>query len=272
MGTAPEKSQPLHNFSLPSVQGWGGGGSSNGHYQRLRRSAPTGEPPVAESGSDRNDSDPDSRHPRAGSRQSHRFLSVSTSSVDLEKPHVQSPDVKEKNPTIAEKDDKLHAKNVENNREGADEAGTEPHGTEATQRPWNLRPRKVNQSPKLRELRGATAAASHAPSENQQAKTMRQRGFADTPPAAGGESKEKRRLWVALSKDEIEADILLMTGSKPARRPKKWPKDVQKYLDNTYPGTSLEGSAADDFQLNDPEVSEGIPLLSFMLSLLSVFT
>ncbi|KAK4788367.1 hypothetical protein SAY86_019686 [Trapa natans] len=250
MKTTPDKSQPPHNFTAPIAQGWGG--ESNGDHQRLRRSASPGESLVGESGSHRNESGPDSRHPRVGSRKGHRFLPRSTSLADLVKPHVQSADVKEKNQRITSKDDKLHAKNSENHRERADEAGAEPLGTEATQKPWNLRPRKVNPSPKLRELSGAAAAFSHSPGEKQQAKTMRQRGFADTSAAAGRVRKEKRRLWIGLSKEETEADILLMSGSKPSRRPKRWPKDVQKYLDVAFPCTSLEGAAADDFQLIDP--------------------
>lgn len=229
MATAPAKSQPLHNFSLPSFLRWGGG--SNSHHHRFRRSAPPRESPVAETGSDRNESDPDSRHPRVGSRQSYRFLSGSTSLADLEKPHVQSPDVKEENLSISSKNDEILAKNNENEREGADEAEAEQLGAEATQRPWNLRPRRVNPSPKVREFSGAVSAVSHSPGENQQPKTMRQRGFTDTSPTAGGERKEKRRLWIALSKEEIEEDIFIMTGSRPARRPKKRAKHVQKQLD-----------------------------------------
>jgi hypothetical protein len=59
-------------------------------------------------------------------------------------------------------------------------------------------------------------------------KSLRLRGFADT---SCGEKKEKRKFWIALSKEEIEEDIFVMTGSRPNRRPRKRPKNVQKQMD-----------------------------------------
>lgn len=60
----------------------------------------------------------------------------------------------------------------------------------------------------------------------QQPKSVRLRGFAEE-----GERKEKRKFWISLSKEEIEEDIFVMTGSRPARRPRKRPKNEQKQLD-----------------------------------------
>ncbi|KAL5862309.1 hypothetical protein ACOSQ3_003596 [Xanthoceras sorbifolium] len=56
------------------------------------------------------------------------------------------------------------------------------------------------------------------------------------------EKLEKRKLSIsiALTKEEIEADILAITGSKPTRRPKKRPKNVQRQLDNLFPGICLK--------------------------------
>ena len=42
---------------------------------------------------------------------------------------------------------------------------------------------------------------------------------------------KKRKFWIALSKDEIAEDVFAMTGSRPARRPMKRDKNVQKKLD-----------------------------------------
>lgn len=228
MATAPVKSQPLHNFSLPSFLRWGGG--SNSHHQRFRRSAPPGGSPAAEADSDRNESDPDSRPPRVGSRHGHRSLPGGASSGDLERLNGQSRDLKVENQRINLSNDKINVKNDENGNEGAEEVDAEALEEEAIQRPWNLRPRRPRPSPKVGEFCEAGAAAAQSPGESQQLKSVRLRGIAGASAMADAERKEKRRFWIALSKEEIEEDIFVMTGSRPARRPKKRPKHVQKQL------------------------------------------
>ncbi|KAJ8556435.1 hypothetical protein K7X08_032187 [Anisodus acutangulus] len=66
-----------------------------------------------------------------------------------------------------------------------------------------------------------------------------------------GKNKGKRKLWISLSKEEIEEDVYSMTGSRPSRRPKKRSKIVQKQLDNAFPGLYLVGLTADSFRVND---------------------
>ncbi|EPS67747.1 hypothetical protein M569_07028, partial [Genlisea aurea] len=56
---------------------------------------------------------------------------------------------------------------------------------------------------------------------------------------------KKRRLWISLSREEIEEDVYAFTGGRPSRRPKKWPKNVQNQLDKLFPGLYLVGAAAD---------------------------
>lgn len=53
----------------------------------------------------------------------------------------------------------------------------------------------------------------------------------DRGEASGGCEQQRSKFSVALSKAEIEADFLMMTGAKPPRRPKKRSKSVQKQLD-----------------------------------------
>ncbi|OWM88355.1 hypothetical protein CDL15_Pgr003767 [Punica granatum] len=260
MATAPVKSQPLHNFSLPNFLRWGGG--SNGHHPRFRRSAMAGESASAETDSDRNESDPDSRPIRAGSRHSHRFLFGAGSSGNLDKPRGQSPDLKEENQRISGRNGKISSKNDGNESEGAEEAEAEAEAQEeAVQRPWNLRPRRANPSPRVGEFSEAAAAIAQSPGENQQPKSTRLRGLAETSAVAGGERKEKRRFWIALSKEEIEEDIFVMTGSRPARRPKKRAKHVQKQLNSIFPGLWLVGASADDCRQTDAQ-AKVFPFLS----------
>ena len=58
-------------------------------------------------------------------------------------------------------------------------------------------------------------------------KSLRLRGLLDTPCSV---KKEKRKFWIALSCEEIKEDIFVMTSPKPARRPRKQPKNVQKQM------------------------------------------
>lgn len=53
------------------------------------------------------------------------------------------------------------------------------------------------------------------------------------------EKKKRRSLLISLTKEEIEEDILGMTGAKPVRRPKKRAKNVQQALDALFPGRWL---------------------------------
>ncbi|KAK6142975.1 hypothetical protein DH2020_023323 [Rehmannia glutinosa] len=69
----------------------------------------------------------------------------------------------------------------------------------------------------------------------------------------GGEKKEKRKLSISvpLSKEEIEEDIFALTGSKPARRPKKRAKSIQKQLDSVFPGLWLVSITADSYKVSE---------------------
>lgn len=43
--------------------------------------------------------------------------------------------------------------------------------------------------------------------------------------------RNKEKLWISLSEEEIEEDLYSMTGSLPSRRPKKRTRVVQKLVD-----------------------------------------
>ncbi|KAI7756879.1 hypothetical protein M8C21_029081, partial [Ambrosia artemisiifolia] len=60
---------------------------------------------------------------------------------------------------------------------------------------------------------------------------------------------KKKRLWISLSKEEIEEDVYAFTGSKPVRRPKKRNKTAQKHVDNVFPGLYLVGVSADSYRV-----------------------
>ncbi|KAL9999641.1 hypothetical protein Hdeb2414_s0468g00900071 [Helianthus debilis subsp. tardiflorus] len=77
--------------------------------------------------------------------------------------------------------------------------------TDGDVKPWNLRPRR---SPMINNHRVSSSYGT----ENE-------------------DCNKKRKLWISLSKEEIEEDVYALTGSKPARRPKKRNKTVQKQVD-----------------------------------------
>ncbi|KAK2650762.1 hypothetical protein Ddye_018251 [Dipteronia dyeriana] len=107
-------------------------------------------------------------------------------------------------------------------------------------KPWKLR----SSSPSRKDQDHASASASaHARVQDQaQAKPSDDHESSQLGLGFVAKKLEKRKIQsfsIALSKEEIEADILAITGSKPTRRPKKRPRNVQRQLDNLFPGLCL---------------------------------
>lgn len=256
MATAPVKSQPLHNFSMPTFLRWG---SATASHRQHRRPSPSGDspppPPPDDCGTQ-------SRPPALGSR-SGRTLGycsapASSSSV-LDRLPKQASGSRGEGETF-----KINIAGADhgsggNNGKGSGDDNEEAEAEEAVQRPWNLRPRRGanNGNPRNGEVFPAVNPSVQQGEKKENAnpppKSARLRGFAE---AANGERKEeaeegKRRLWVSLSKEEIEEDIFAMTGSRPARRPRKRPRNVQKQLDSVFPGLWLVGITADAYRMLD---------------------
>lgn len=109
---------------------------------------------------------------------------------------------------------------------------------------WNLRPRKVAalQQPttsKFQDSKTVPSQKINAGNGNDGDKTTRLKGIAGEVGALGSGHgserqrkvvEEKRKLWISLSKEEIDEDVYALTGSRP-RKPKKRPRNVQKLLD-----------------------------------------
>ena len=92
------------------------------------------------------------------------------------------------------------------------EAAEDEEEEATVKRPWNLRPRKSEAAVTVTVEKQTEIAVAAAP------KSMRLRGIAEN--GVGAAEKEKRRFWIALSKDEINEDIYAMTESMPNRRPR----------------------------------------------------
>ncbi|KAL3624957.1 hypothetical protein CASFOL_031625 [Castilleja foliolosa] len=120
-------------------------------------------------------------------------------------------------------------------------------------KPWKLRRRKETVKAASTPKQGAVCAEKNdkkADSNCNGIKSQRLRGIVEGGQLNGGgaERKGKRRVWISLSKEEIEEDIYAFTGGKPTRRPKKWPRNVQKQLENVFPGMYLAGVSADSYR------------------------
>ncbi|XP_019057313.1 PREDICTED: uncharacterized protein LOC104806674 isoform X1 [Tarenaya hassleriana] len=135
-------------------------------------------------------------------------------------------------------------------------------------RTWNLRPRRSSAGSKKingvfsQEACGGGGGLSEVKHQKSgvgmEPKSSRHRGVqAESRGLGGGEGRnENPRLWVALSRDEIEEDIFSMSGNRPSRRPRKRPKTLQKHLDVMFPGLSLVGLNADLLQSSQFSVQE----------------
>uniref|UniRef100_A0A5B7AJL7 Uncharacterized protein n=1 Tax=Davidia involucrata TaxID=16924 RepID=A0A5B7AJL7_DAVIN len=253
MATAPVKSQPLHNFSLPFLK-WGHKNQMNNNHRCRRPSDSTRDspsPPATDhhrsspsehdsDGGSKNESESENQKLPVGSRMARNRFSFTTEKNEAAVLERENNDV-----------------DVEKEK-GCDEVEVE----ESVAKPWNLRPRKAVSKvaieiglggvvPKNGELQETSPAVAEIPAVLQTEnlpKSLRLRGFVE---GQGSDKKEKRKFWISLSREEIEEDVYAMTGSKPARRPKKRPKNVQKQLDNVFPGLYLAGVTADYYRVHD---------------------
>ncbi|XP_011093280.1 uncharacterized protein LOC105173283 [Sesamum indicum] len=148
----------------------------------------------------------------------------------------------------------LNADEDDENNEVQEGAKTSNSVDEET-KTWNLRPRKpIRRS--LNVTGGTVKNNGLAMPEKNKAQSpmsLNNRSGENEGNGGGGEKKEKRKLSisVALSKEEIEEDIFALTGSKPARRPKKRAKNIQKQVDSVFPGLWLVSITADSYKVSE---------------------
>ncbi|XP_057762642.1 uncharacterized protein LOC130982618 [Arachis stenosperma] len=247
MATAPVKSQPLHNFSLPFLKWASKSHTKPNHRHRSplsRDSSSSQLPPPAD-----HDSEPETR--RLGSRTVRYRFGFSSSHI-AEKSHTEEQQQQEQQRqqtsgragnNVTDDDDGGGGKRKR--EDGEEEAKGEGEELKV-EKPWKLRPRK-SAFPRGSGNGEAGAAVTGGPSS--EPKSVRLREMADMQ--CQGDRKEKRKLWIALSKEEIEEDIFAITGSRPARRPEKRPKHVQKQLDCVFPGLWLVGATAEAYRVAD---------------------
>ncbi|KAL2460877.1 Protein of unknown function (DUF1639) [Abeliophyllum distichum] len=145
--------------------------------------------------------------------------------------------------------------NLDEDGEDNDEAEEEGKMNNNDDEPktWNLRPRKqicksLNGVPE--KINGSAMLDKKAQSPLRNSSNRLGENEAN---GGAGQKKEKRKLSVSigLSKEEIEEDVFILTGSKPTRRPKKRAKNIQKHLDYLFPGLWLTSITPDSYKVSE---------------------
>ncbi|XP_057962726.1 uncharacterized protein LOC131154165 isoform X2 [Malania oleifera] len=264
MAMGPERSKPLHNFSLGCLK-WG-----NQRLLRCVKVNSEGGVSAADSGSPGSGTDKSSLV-RRGEDDFEKRGSLYCSETFMKSPSPAAGIESLKRPRIeSDGDDGIEAvrakllfdlqaaadkMKVALVREG--QAAEEESATAA--RPWNLRTRRAackapagggggggGKSFKVDESR---PGLSPLKSEN---KFSMSRGIAASP-----EKKERRKFTIPLSRQEIEEDYYAILVHRPPRRPKKRAKIVQKQIDTLFPGSWLTEITADTYKVPDfPETSK----------------
>ncbi|KAK4364457.1 hypothetical protein RND71_015815 [Anisodus tanguticus] len=220
MATAPVKSQPLHYFSIPQLK-WG---TNKTHTTTNHRDSPPSTA-IFDGGSDS-----DKLPPR---------LATDPNGEDEHEQEEPDVDGGSSSPCSSEKQ-------KQDLQEKEEKMGCE----EGEVKLWNLRTRsKGVETVSLKKVEMGVETSHHI-QRSQRLKDNNNNNL----DGRGGVGSGKRKLWISLSKEEIEEDVYSMTGSRPSRRPKKRSKIVQKQLDNAFPGLYLVGLTADSFRVNDTTV------------------
>ncbi|XP_077220447.1 uncharacterized protein LOC143854384 [Tasmannia lanceolata] len=269
--TAPaEKSQPLHNFSMPFLK-WG-----NQKHLRCMKVNPNGEinGPDRRSSSSEVESDGGKGEDSENRSLRKRFSSSPSPARNLK---FRPPAIGASGKSKVERElengiEEIRAKLLVHLRTAArkmkfpvPESGEEEESAlrkmkfpvpeygeeeESAARPWNLRTRRSACKDPNKIRLGSRNEKQPSPllmPENL-VKSVRLRSAA---PVKMLEKKERRKFSVSLSRDEIEEDFFAMTGSRPARRPKKRAKMIQRQLDACFPGLWLSEVTPDSYKVDD---------------------
>lgn len=126
-------------------------------------------------------------------------------------------------------------------------------------RPWNLRTRRAACKEPKTNASAARGGGGKGVNCNLASPARRQ----DSRLRGGlgllaEQSVERAKFSIRLCKEEIESDLLAITGNKPQRRPKKRPRAVQRQLDALVPGLWLTEIMPESYKVPDvPEPGKG---------------
>nr|GFB11654.1 hypothetical protein [Tanacetum cinerariifolium] len=95
----------------------------------------------------------------------------------------------------------------------------------AVQKTWNLRPRRPTMNHNNVTKIGSSLVTENKSVGNKEVVSENNKACVND---------DKQKFAIALMRDEIEEDLFMLTGMKPAHRPKKRPRTVQKQLDESF--------------------------------------
>ncbi|MCD7463039.1 hypothetical protein HAX54_049840 [Datura stramonium] len=253
MAMGPERSKPLHNFTLPCGLKWG-----NQKFLRCVKVDSDGE---MSSYNRRSELMGRRRQPEVVDRHRPKFRSVNGDSGE----GIEA--VREKLMfDLQTEADKMKDAIL---REGLEAPSPAPATTNATvatsdapvdlSRSWNLRTRRAACNEPNGFVAGGSKETNGLPplrTENNKFSRFRS-DFAGGAAAAGascsGEKRQRVKYSVPLSRREIEEDFMAIVGHRPPRRPKKRAKLVQKNLDTLFPGLWLTEITADLYKVPEDQ-------------------
>ncbi|KAJ7943140.1 DUF1639 family protein [Quillaja saponaria] len=260
MAMGPERSKPLHNFTLPCLK-WG----NQRHLRCMKVSSDGGD--VSGSGDRRS---PESksenfmvtRRREAGSEKvrviakesERRMMRISKSKFDGDdEDGIEA--VREKLmfdlKTAADKmkDAILREGVTEEDEEEEEEQKSPPAAAEM---PWNLRMRRAAcKAP----ISGGSEKGLKIEEKKPNYSPLRTEVGVKSPRLRStSEKTERPKFSVSLSKKEIDEDFMEILGRRPPRRPKKRSRTVQKQLDTLFPGLWMTEVNADLYKV--PEIIE----------------
>ncbi|XP_021749785.1 uncharacterized protein LOC110715510 [Chenopodium quinoa] len=122
-----------------------------------------------------------------------------------------------------------------------------PPTTAVETRPWNLRTRRAV----CKEPNNFPASSDRKHISSPVVKSPARRNAGEVSGGEHGGERPRANFSGTLSKQEIEEDFLAMLGTRPARRPKKRPKFVQRQIDAVFPGYWLSEISADMYKVNE---------------------
>lgn len=234
MAMGPERSKALHNFTLPCLK-WG-----NQRYLRCKK--PSSPDDIVEvdrrSPVPRPESSPATRRRELERRRKRDWKSEEgieavreklmfdlKTAADKMKDAIFRKEVEEEEEEIEEEE--------EMEEEAAGAAGAEAEA-EAV-RPWNLRTRRAACKAPIGGGKGLRIEERKKVNSSSPLRSDNNGGVRSPRLRVGGgaaEKKEERtKLMVSLSRKEVEEDFMAFLGQRPARRPKKRHRNVQKQLD-----------------------------------------
>ncbi|XP_054825474.1 uncharacterized protein LOC129323002 [Prosopis cineraria] len=274
MAMGPERSKPLHNFTLPCLK-WG-----NQRYLRCMKVTSDGGAASSPSTGDRRS--PGLRFENStvtrkrelegemkqqfplSARDSEKRMRISKSIIDddgddgieavREKIMFDLKTAADKmkdailRKEAGEENDVDEKEHEEPPAASAPSSATAAAAAEA--RPWNLRTRRAACKAPIaggsgKCLKIEEKKLNHSPPRTDNANGMK------LPPKsrASPDNPERPKFSLPLLKREIEEDYVGMVGHRPPRRPKKRPRNVQKDLDVLFPGLWLSEITLDTYKV-----------------------